>query len=90
MNVLCIKEELCQMHATTGTIVPTMVLWCDLGFVPNSRGNKAEANLRPTNCDSKYFKNDNLKTYKKFYEVLCNIMCNTRKPVSYYLLIGCM
>ena len=22
-------------------------LWCDLGFVPNSRGNKAVANLRP-------------------------------------------
>ena len=22
-------------------------LWCDLGFVPNSRGNKAAANLRP-------------------------------------------
>ena len=24
-------------------------MWCDLGFVPNSRGNKAAANLRPTN-----------------------------------------
>ena len=24
-----------------------MPLWCDLGFVPNSRGNKAEENLRP-------------------------------------------
>ena len=23
-------------------------LWCDLEFVPNSRGNKAAANLRPT------------------------------------------
>ena len=23
-------------------------LWCDLGFFPNSRGNKAAANLRPT------------------------------------------
>ena len=22
-------------------------MWCDLGFVPNSRGNKAAANLRP-------------------------------------------
>ena len=22
-------------------------LWCDLGFVPNSSGNKAAANLRP-------------------------------------------
>ena len=22
-------------------------LWCDLGFFPNSRGNKAAANLRP-------------------------------------------
>ena len=22
--------------------------WCDLGFVPNSRGNKAAANIRPT------------------------------------------
>ena len=22
-------------------------LWCDLGFVPDSRGNKAAANLRP-------------------------------------------
>ena len=24
-------------------------LWCDLGFVPNSRGNKAAANLCPAN-----------------------------------------
>ena len=23
-------------------------MWCDLGFVPNSRGNKAAANLRPS------------------------------------------
>ena len=28
----------------TVTVVP---LWCDLGFFPNSRGNKAAANLRP-------------------------------------------
>ena len=28
--------------------VPVAPLWCDLGFVPNSRGNKAAANLRPT------------------------------------------
>ena len=26
---------------------PVAPLWCDLGFVPNSRGNKAAANLRP-------------------------------------------
>ena len=25
-------------------------LWCDLGFFPNSRGNKAAANLRPMLC----------------------------------------
>ena len=24
-------------------------MWCDLGFFPNSRGNKAAANLRPNN-----------------------------------------
>ena len=29
--------------------LPVAPLWCDLGFVPNSRGNKAAANLRPTN-----------------------------------------
>ena len=27
--------------------LPVVPLWCDLGFVPNSRGNKAAANLRP-------------------------------------------
>ena len=27
--------------------LPVAPLWCDLGFVPNSRGNKAAANLRP-------------------------------------------
>ena len=27
--------------------LPVALLWCDLGLVPNSRGNKAEANLRP-------------------------------------------
>ena len=25
-------------------------LWCDLGFIPNGRGNKAAANLRPIYC----------------------------------------
>ena len=28
--------------------LPVAPLWCDLGFVPNSRGNKAAANLRLT------------------------------------------
>ena len=28
--------------------LPVAPLWCDLGFVQNSRGNKAAANLRPT------------------------------------------
>ena len=36
--------------------LPVAPLWCDLGFVPNSRGNKAAANLRPgyhpTRCPS--------------------------------------
>ena len=27
--------------------LPVAPLWCDLGFVPNSRGNKAAANLSP-------------------------------------------
>ena len=27
-------------------------LWCDLGFVPNSRGNKAAANLRPNKTNT--------------------------------------
>ena len=27
--------------------LPVAPLWCDLGFVPYSRGNKAAANLRP-------------------------------------------
>ena len=27
--------------------LPVAPLWCDLGFVLNSRGNKAAANLRP-------------------------------------------
>ena len=27
--------------------LPVAPLWCDLGFVPNSRGNKAAANVRP-------------------------------------------
>ena len=30
--------------------LPVAPLWCDLGFVPNSRGNKAAANLRPMLC----------------------------------------
>ena len=28
--------------------LPVAPLWCDLGLVPNSRGNKAVANPRPT------------------------------------------
>ena len=27
--------------------LPVAPLWCDLGLVPNSRGNKAAANPRP-------------------------------------------
>ena len=43
-----------QWHRTgsrwfPGRTLPVAPLWCDLGFVPNSRGNKAAANLRPTN-----------------------------------------
>ena len=31
--------------------LPVAPLWCDLGFVPNSRGNKAAANLRPSEAE---------------------------------------
>ena len=42
-----------QWHRTGSRWSPVRTLsvaplWCDLGFVPNSRGNKAAANLRPT------------------------------------------
>ena len=30
------------------TVFTGLLVWCDLGFFPNSRGNKAAANLRPT------------------------------------------
>ena len=33
--------------------LPVAPLWCDLGFFPNSRGNKAAANLRPNMVHSK-------------------------------------
>ena len=41
-----------QWHRTGSRWSPVRTLlvaplWCDLGFVPNSRGNKAAANLRP-------------------------------------------
>ena len=32
--------------------LPVAPLWCDLGFFPNSRGNKAAANLRPNHRNS--------------------------------------
>ena len=43
-----------QWHRTGSRWSPVRTLlvaplWCDLGSVPNSRGNKAAANLRPTN-----------------------------------------
>ena len=31
--------------------LPVAPLWCDLGFFPNSRGNNAAANLRPTSTN---------------------------------------
>ena len=42
--------------------LPVAPLWCDLGFVPNSRGNKAAANLRPL---SLYFDVDDLLNEQK-------------------------
>ena len=50
-----------QWHRTGSSWSPVRTLlvaplWCDLGFVPNCRGNKAAANLRPTaalSCPSK-------------------------------------
>ena len=41
-------------------------LWCDLGFVPNSCGNKAAANLSPTGKSLKIIKsqNDTFETLK--------------------------
>ena len=35
--------------------LPVAPLWCDLGFVPNSSGNKAAANLRPPPWELKWF-----------------------------------
>ena len=32
---------------TSVPTLPVAPLWCDLGFFPTSRGNKAAANLRP-------------------------------------------
>ena len=44
--------------------LPVAPLWCDLGFVPNSRGNKAAANLRPiTAC---HFPRDNTQVEADF------------------------
>ena len=42
-----------QWHRTGSRWSPVRTLlvaplWCDLGVVPNSRGNKAAANLRPS------------------------------------------
>ena len=39
-------DVLCKF-GTWVRIQPVAPLWCDLGFVPNSRGNKAVAKLRP-------------------------------------------
>ena len=40
--------------------LPVAPLWCDLGFVPNSRGNKAAANLRPWNNTHSFQSSDHL------------------------------
>ena len=39
-----------------GRTLPVAPLWCDLGFVLNSRGNKAAANLRPVMREMKLLK----------------------------------
>ena len=46
-----------QWHRTGSRWFPVRTLlvaplWCDLGFFPNCRGNKAVANLRPTQIRS--------------------------------------
>ena len=41
--------------------LPVAPLWCDLGFVPNSRGIKAAANLRPTVQDNRFTNSSNLR-----------------------------
>ena len=48
-----VTYESWQWHRTGSSwfpvrTLPVAPLWCDLGFVPNSRGNKAAANLRPS------------------------------------------
>ena len=49
-----------QWHRTGSSwspvrILPVAPLWCDLGFAPNSRDNKAAANLRPTSLLHYYY-----------------------------------
>ena len=48
--------------------LPVAPLWCDLGFVPNSRGNKAAANLSPK-------VNDHEKTNEASFQALGDFDC---------------
>ena len=41
-------KQLVSSSTPTVVVVQVVPLWCDLGFFPNSRGNKAAANLRPS------------------------------------------
>ena len=52
-NYVLSKTPSWQWHRTGSCWSPVLTLpvaplWCDLGLVPNSRGNKAVANPRPT------------------------------------------
>ena len=48
--------------------LPVAPLWCDLGFVPNSRGYKAAANLRPIHVSGFVL---NYEDYQPYHEDDC-------------------
>ena len=48
--LLCLFLNNIVICLHTVRTLPMAPLWCDLGFFPSSCGNKAAANLRPTNA----------------------------------------
>ena len=65
-----------QWHRTGSSWSPVRTLqvaplWCDLGFVLNSRGNKAAANLRPTFIYVSIRSNMQICWTMYNYDVLC-------------------
>ena len=69
--------------------LPVGPLWCDRGFFPYSRGNKAAANLRPTNTDRYVFNIEVCIQYMPPIHTIIHATIHANTSYTYWHVLCC-